>query len=123
VFTNGYLDDRVFKRGNEFIPERFTSQQELTVDASVFTPFSVGMLRQEDCFNQKSVTDRLLGRYSCVGKHLALMEVRTVTAHIIRRYNVELAPGVNPKSFLDGKKDTFTLSLGPLPLVFKERKL
>jgi len=98
-----YRDERVFKKGDEFIPERWTSQPELTIDASVFTPFSVG-------------------RYSCVGKQLALMEVRNVTSHIIRRYNVGLAPGQTAEAFLDGKKDYFTLTLGPLGLVFNDRK-
>lgn len=35
-------DERVFKKPNDFIPERWTTRKELTVDASVFTPFSVG---------------------------------------------------------------------------------
>lgn len=51
------------------------------------------------------------------------MEVRNVTAHIVRRYNVMLAPGQSPEAFLKGKKDTFTLSLGPLCLVFNDRKM
>jgi hypothetical protein len=51
------------------------------------------------------------------------MEVRNVTARIIRRYNVMLAPGQSPEAFLSSKKDTFTLSLGPLGLVFNDRKV
>lgn len=51
------------------------------------------------------------------------MEVRNVTAHIVRRYNVVFAPGQSSKAFLDGKKDAFTLSLGPLELVFDDRNL
>lgn len=62
------------------------------------------------------------GRSSCVGKQLGLMEVRYVTAQIVRRYNVNLAPGQTPKAFLDGKRDTFTLALGELNLVFEPRK-
>lgn len=51
------------------------------------------------------------------------MEVRNVTAQIVHRYNTILAPGQSCESFLDGKKDTFTLSLGPLELIFEDRKM
>jgi hypothetical protein len=51
------------------------------------------------------------------------MEVRNVTANIVRRYNIALAPFQSSKAFLDGKKDTFTLSLGPLELVFDDRNV
>lgn len=62
-----------------------------------------------------------LGRYSCIGKSLGLMEVRHVTAQLVHAYNVELAPKQTPETFLRGKRDTFTLSLGPLELVWKKR--
>jgi cytochrome P450 len=77
--------------------------QELTINAKTFTPFSVG-------------------RYSCIGKQLGLMEVRNVAAQIVRRYDVALAQGQSPQSFLDGQRDTFTLALGPLELVLDQRK-
>lgn len=50
------------------------------------------------------------------------MELRYVVAQIVRQYDVGLAPGQTAKAFLDGKKDTFTLALGPLELVFTPRK-
>lgn len=71
----------------------------------------------------EEVTYRSLGRYSCVGKQLALIEVRSVTARIVHLYNVALAPGQTAEAFLKGKKDTFTLSLGPLEMVFNDRKV
>lgn len=59
-----------------------------------------------------SLTDHssVAGRYSCIGKQLGLMELRYVVAQIVRQYDVGLAPGQAAKAFLDGKKDTFTLS-------------
>ena len=62
------------------------------------------------------------GPYSCIGKQLALMELRYVVAQIVYRYDIALAPGYSKESFLDGKKDAFTLALGPLNLVFSHRK-
>ncbi|KIW87852.1 uncharacterized protein Z519_11436 [Cladophialophora bantiana CBS 173.52] len=39
-FYTLFRDERNFKRPEEFIPERWTTKPELTVDASVFVPFS-----------------------------------------------------------------------------------
>lgn len=61
------------------------------------------------------------GRTSCIGKQLGLMELRAVASQIVRKYDVSLAPGQDPQAFLDGRRDTFTLALGPLHLVFKPR--
>lgn len=36
------IDERSFAQPNDFIPERWTTKPELTKDASVFTPFSMG---------------------------------------------------------------------------------
>ncbi|OCL03915.1 cytochrome P450 [Glonium stellatum] len=97
-----FRDERMFARPLEFIPERWTTQPELVKDSSCFIPFSVGP-------------------YSCVGKQLALMEMRYVVSQIVHRYDVSFAPAQNAESFLDGKRDTFTLALGPLDLVFTDR--
>ena len=50
------------------------------------------------------------------------MEIRYVTAQIVHKYNVAFAPSQSPEVFLKGKRDTFTLALGPLDLVFSPRK-
>ncbi|KAJ9649339.1 hypothetical protein H2199_000114 [Coniosporium tulheliwenetii] len=98
-----FRDERNFEQPDDFIPERWTTRKELVRNAAVFVPFSIG-------------------RYSCIGKQLGLMEIRYVVAQVVRRYNVELAPAQTLEAFLDSKKDTFTLALGPLDLVFTPRK-
>ncbi|KAM0335212.1 hypothetical protein ACHAQA_000254 [Verticillium albo-atrum] len=95
-------DARVFVRPDEFVPERWTSKPELTKDASVFAPFSVG-------------------RYSCVGKQLGLMELRFVTSQILRKYDVGFAKDYNPGQFPGGLQDTFTMATSKLDLVFTRR--
>lgn len=45
-----------------------------------------------------------------------------MTAQILRRYDVTMAPDQTAQQFLDGKRDTFTLALAPLKLVFSRRK-
>ncbi|RSM08998.1 hypothetical protein CEP52_004420 [Fusarium oligoseptatum] len=95
-------DERAFLRPNEFLPERWTSQPDLIKDASAFAPFS-------------------MGRNSCVGKQLGLMEIRHITTEILSRYNIQFAPGHDLKAYLENKMDVFTLAVPDLNLVFTRR--
>ncbi|KAF5027079.1 hypothetical protein F66182_791 [Fusarium sp. NRRL 66182] len=97
-----YRDERCFVRPNEFIPERWTSRPELIKDGSVYAPFSTG-------------------RGACAGKQLGLMEMRFVLSEILSRYNINFAPGADPKVFIDGLRDCFTLELPKLEMVFTTR--
>lgn len=58
------------------------------------------------------------GAYSCVGKNLALMELRSVIATVISEFDVSFAPGEDGMGAMGRAKDTFTLSPGELQLVF-----
>ncbi|KAM0250781.1 hypothetical protein ACHAP5_001998 [Fusarium lateritium] len=95
-------DERCFVRPDEFIPERWTSQPELVKDASVFSPFH-------------------MGRGSCAGKQLALMEVRYIFSEILSRYNFRAAPGTSPEIFVNGLRDCFTMEVPELKMVFTPR--
>jgi cytochrome P450 family 628 len=95
-------DERSFPRGEEFIPERWTTRPELVRDASIYAPFSTG-------------------RFSCVGKQLALMEIRRTTAIILHGYDLRIAPGQDVDAFPAKMKDTFTLVAPDFHLVFNAR--
>ncbi|KAJ4017603.1 hypothetical protein NW766_003668 [Fusarium irregulare] len=97
-----YRDERCFARPNEFIPERWTTKPELTIDSSVYAPFSTG-------------------RGACAGKQLGLMEMRYVLTEILSNYDISLAPGTKPETFIDGLRDCFTLELPDLNMVFTPR--
>ncbi|OAA33379.1 averantin oxidoreductase [Moelleriella libera RCEF 2490] len=97
-----WKDERCFEQPDEFIPERWTSKPGLVLDASVYAPFG-------------------FGRYACAGKQLALMEIRLLVSQIMHRYTVSLAPDQTENAFLDGLKDTFTLTPPSLQLVFEPR--
>lgn len=88
-----------YERPNDFVPERWYSKPDMIRNKKVFTPFS-------------------LGRYGCVGKQLAYMEMRSVVALVVLQFDVKLAPGETGKNLLENTVDTFTLSLGKLDLVF-----
>jgi tryprostatin B 6-hydroxylase len=65
----------------------------------------------------------LSGPYGCVGKQLALMEIRNVIARIVTEFDVKFAPGEDGTALLKETMDTFTLALAPLMLVFTKRDL
>lgn len=124
------IDERNFERPNEFIPERWTSKPELTKNASVYSPFSIGQYpipRKTNTVAHHSLSCLQVadmastGPYNCVGKQLAFMEIRSVTSSILRRYNVALAPGQTREAFLDDIVDGFTLACPKLELVFTPR--
>ncbi|KAK5997675.1 Cytochrome P450 monooxygenase orf5 [Cladobotryum mycophilum] len=97
-----FRDPRAFEQPTEFIPERWTSRPELIKDKSVFIPFNIGT-------------------WACVGKRLAMMEIRRVVAEVLSLYDVRIAPGHSKEEFLSGKQDTFTLVSSPLPVIFTKR--
>lgn len=114
------VDARCFKRPDEFIPERWTTQPDLVKDGSAFAPFSMGECLKAPARIAQPLT--ATGKYSCVGRQLALMEIRFVLSQIVHRYNISFAPGQTPEAFLDGLVDGFTLMCPKLELVFTPRK-
>ena len=57
-----------------------------------------------------------------MGKHLALMEVRAVTAALLSRYDLEFAPVAGRGEAVERDMgDQFTATPGRLELVFTER--
>jgi cytochrome P450 len=126
-------DERNFERPNEFIPERWTSKPELIKNTSVYSPFSIGEFYHAYLPPARKPNHTVLsclqladmpgtGPYNCVGKQLALMEIRSVTCSILRRYNVELAPGQTKEAFVDGLVDGFTAASPKLDLIFTPRE-
>ncbi|KAI1104955.1 cytochrome p450 monooxygenase [Jackrogersella minutella] len=97
-----YRDEKIFKHAEEFIPERWTTRRDLVTDAACFTPF-------------------LIGSFSCVGKQLALMEMRYVISRLAVKYNINLAKGQTPEAFTENNFDTFTIRLAPLQMTLQHR--
>jgi tryprostatin B 6-hydroxylase len=61
------------------------------------------------------------GAHSCLGKQLALIELRLVTARLVTQYDFGFAQGSNKRETVSDIKDRFTALPGPLRLVFVER--
>ncbi|OJJ07867.1 hypothetical protein ASPVEDRAFT_47061 [Aspergillus versicolor CBS 583.65] len=91
-----------FTQANDFIPERFFSRPELIKHKDAFSPFS-------------------MGPYGCIGKNLAYMQIRLLTAYLITKFDVRLAPGEDGQDLLLRSADHFTTGLAPLNLCFIKR--
>lgn len=63
-----------------------------------------------------------VGRYGCIGKNLALMELRTVASELITKFDVSFAPKEDGTALFKKTEDYFTMGLADLMLQFTERK-
>lgn len=121
-----HRDERYFSRATEFLPERWLDEgKDLVVDKQAYLPFLIGESIQFYVdivsFHGSDLTIRVLGHYSCPGKQLALLQMRGVLRRIARDFHIALAPGEDGVVFDTEAKDTFTLAVKPLQMVFTER--
>ncbi|KAJ9260547.1 hypothetical protein DTO212C5_8476 [Paecilomyces variotii] len=101
-YTIGRLEC-AYEQPNDFIPERWYSRPELIKDRRAFAPFGVG-------------------HTSCVGKHLAIAQIRLVAANLISRYRIEFAPGEGSGEAVErDMKDQLTARPGRFHLIFVPR--
>ncbi|CAI6341820.1 unnamed protein product [Periconia digitata] len=94
--------ESAFANPLEFIPERWSTQPALIKDARAFAPFG-------------------FGRRACVGKPLALAQIRLVLANVIDKFKFAFAPGVDVASVERDMKDYLTATPGKFSLVFEKR--
>ncbi|KAL2868106.1 cytochrome P450 [Aspergillus lucknowensis] len=91
-----------YARPEEFIPERWYKWPELVKEKAAFMPFSAG-------------------EFNCIGRPLALMNLRTTVARLVMEFDIEFAPGEDGSRFLGDAKDNFVFYFGHLNLVFTRR--
>ncbi|OMP88547.1 Cytochrome P450 67 [Diplodia seriata] len=99
-------DERYFERATEFVPGRWVAggaQAHMVRERAAWFPFQVGM-------------------YYCVGKQLAMWEMKSVVARTVLRFHVAFAEGEDGEGFVGGIRDTWTLTLPELRLRFTERE-
>lgn len=63
-----------------------------------------------------------LGAFNCIGKNLALMELRTVLSRLFCEFDVSFAPGEDGTTLFEDTTEHFTLSLADLNVCLKSRK-
>jgi len=101
-----HRDPRYFSpRPEEFWPDRWLTSEEgnVILRKDAFIPFSSGPS-------------------NCVGKPLAMVEMRYVLALLIRRFELSLDDGYDPSRWEKGLLDHYVLTKGSLPVKFTVRK-
>ncbi|KAI0534869.1 cytochrome P450 [Xylaria digitata] len=92
-----------YERADRFIPERWTTQQDMVKDNRGFAPFS-------------------LGKFGCIGKSLAMIEMRFVIALLLKKFEIEFQGNDKGEALFADLKDQFTFAPGDLPLRFRMRE-
>ncbi|CAN9145904.1 unnamed protein product [Alternaria alternata] len=94
-----FHDARNFVAPDQFIPERWTTKPELVLNRQAFIPFSTGS-------------------YSCAGKALSLMELRSVIARVVAEFDIVLDEGTDANAYWEGILDHFTAGAPPMTVRF-----
>ncbi|KAI0109866.1 cytochrome P450 [Daldinia grandis] len=95
--------DSSYEEPDQFIPERWTTRPEMVKDARGFAPFSQG-------------------RFNCIGKNLAMTEMRFVIALLVKKFKVEFWGDEKGAKLFADLRDQFTAAPGRLDLRFRLRE-
>lgn len=87
----------------ELEPNIFGNKNDFVLNTTAFIPFSIGPA-------------------NCAGKNLAWMEMRMVIVLILRRLDIRLEDGYDPKRWYSDIKDQFVTMKGVLPTIMTLRK-
>ena len=97
---------------DSFLPERWLPEKErqklmpdgnFFLDTAAFNPFSYGPA-------------------NCVGKNLAIAELRAVTCFTVQKFNFKAREGFRVESWEEGIKDFFVIKRPALPVVVEVRR-
>ncbi len=103
-----------FPKPNEFIPERWlgspspsdpqsnSEKSGFVTNQAAFIPFSYGPA-------------------NCVGKNLAMVEMRMIVALLMQRLDLRLADGFSAEEWESSLLDMFVITKGCLPVVLQAR--
>lgn len=98
-------DKRNFVDPESFIPERWTTRPELVLNKEAFIPFNKGP-------------------YKCPGRAIAMMELRSVVARAVHRYDIGFPEGAafDCERYFRDFIDHFTTGVPRQELVFTLRE-
>ncbi|PYI01307.1 cytochrome P450 [Aspergillus sclerotiicarbonarius CBS 121057] len=94
--------DAFYWNAQDIIPERWYKYPEMVKHRSVYAPFSVGP-------------------YACIGKPLALMNMRTTIARIIMAFDMKLPPDDDGTLLDRNMREHFSSFVEDIHVVFKKR--
>ncbi|KIM78409.1 hypothetical protein PILCRDRAFT_11126 [Piloderma croceum F 1598] len=83
--------------------EKAPFNEEFILDLAAFNPFSYGPA-------------------NCVGKNLALLELRVITCFIVQKFNLKVKQGFRIETWEEGIEDFFVVKRPPLPVIMEARR-
>ncbi|KAJ5563110.1 hypothetical protein N7461_001871 [Penicillium sp. DV-2018c] len=89
-----YVDPLSFK------PDRWYEKTDLIKDKSAFAPFSVGS-------------------FSCIGKPLAMMNIRTTVARLIMTFDVRFPQGDDGTRWMAAADEHFSMGIDQMPVILE----
>nr|L7WME9.1 RecName: Full=Cytochrome P450 monooxygenase notG'; AltName: Full=Notoamide biosynthesis cluster protein G'; Flags: Precursor [Aspergillus versicolor]AGC83578.1 P450 monooxygenase [Aspergillus versicolor] len=94
--------DAAFIAPLSFNPERWYKHPDLIKHRSAYAPF-------------------LTGPYSCIGKPLALMNIRTTIARLIMTFEIRFPAGEDGSHLMENVEDHFSMGIERMPVVLTRR--
>lgn len=102
-------DARNFSHPNVFWPDRWliaeglqSHPEKIVHNPNAWIPFSFGPA-------------------NCVGKNIAMQEMRSVLCHLVQRLDVRLADGYDPDDYERDMEDRLVFAIASLPVVVEQR--
>jgi cytochrome P450 len=111
-----------------FWPERWTAAGpklaeargvEFRLNKAAWMPFSYGA--RWALSDARAGVDAVAGPWNCIGRALAMGEMRAVLAALVRRFDMRLAPAFDRAVWERELEDRFVLSRGALPVIMSKR--
>ncbi|EKM49557.1 uncharacterized protein PHACADRAFT_131233 [Phanerochaete carnosa HHB-10118-sp] len=104
-----HRDPRNFSYPEKYWPDRWliaeglqTHTEKIVHDPNAWVPFS-------------------FGPFNCVGKNLAMQEMRALICHLMQQFNFRFADGYDPAQFERDIEDRFIVAVGRLPVIVERR--
>ncbi|RDB27710.1 hypothetical protein Hypma_003304 [Hypsizygus marmoreus] len=104
-------DSANFGLGDQYLPERWLDSTDERKDKSI----------ESQPFNRDAFVPFSAGYSSCVGKHLALQNIKILLAHIMHEFDVKPVPHFDPAKFDASYKEYGLWTHDPLNLLFSCR--
>ncbi|CAD0109773.1 unnamed protein product, partial [Aureobasidium uvarum] len=104
VWTPQYVIGRnedAYESPHDFVPERWYSKPSMIKTSAGYAPFAIGP-------------------YGCIGRPLALMQIRLVVADAVTRFDIAFPTGKDGSEFIENTKDRFTWGLAELSICFSQ---
>ena len=111
-FWSLHRDARHFSAPDAFVPERWLAAEGLEPPPPALAPF---------VHDARAFVPFSLGPWNCVGKNLALLELRCVTTHMMQRLDIRFREGWDPARWEGAMQDRFVIKTGGLPVVVERR--